>query len=103
MFAVVEIAGKQFKVSKGDILEVPKLKDTKEGDKVKVASILLKSDAGKTEIGTPSVEGAQVDLKILEHGKGDKIIVFKMKPKKRYQKKQGHRQAYTKVEVVGVK
>ena len=103
MFAVVEIAGKQFKVSQGDKIEVPKLKDKKEGDKVKIDKVLLKSDGKKTEVGSPCVSGSSVELKVLEHGKADKIRVFKMKPKKRYQKTQGHRQAYTLVEITNVK
>jgi large subunit ribosomal protein L21 len=102
MFAVVEIAGKQFKVSQGDKIEVPKLKDTKEGDKIKIDKVLLKSDGKKTDIGTPYVSGSSVELAVKEHGKGKKIRVFKMKPKKRYQKTQGHRQAYTLVEILKI-
>jgi large subunit ribosomal protein L21 len=103
MFEIVEIAGKQFKVKKGDVLEVPKLKDSKEGDKVKFDKVLLRSDEGKTEIGTPNVAGAQVELTVQEHGKGAKIRVFKKKAKKRFERTQGHRQPYTKVEVTAVK
>ena len=103
MFAVVEIAGKQFKVSNGDKIEVPKLKDKKEGDKVKIDKVLLRSDGKKTDAGSPYVSGSSVELVVKEHGKGKKIRVFKMKPKKRYQKTQGHRQDYTLVEVMAVK
>lgn len=103
MFVVVEIAGKQFKVSKGDVIEVPKLKDNKEGDKVKIDKVLLKSDGKKTDIGTPYISGSSVELTIKEHGRGEKIRVFKKKPKKRYERTIGHRQSYTKVEVTAVK
>lgn len=103
MFAIVEIAGKQFKVKQGDTLEVPKLKDHKEGDKVKIDEVLLRSDDKKAEIGKPKVSGAQVELLIKEHGKAAKIRVFKKKAKKRYERTQGHRQPYSLVEVVGVK
>lgn len=103
MFAVVEIAGKQFKVSKGDVIEVPKLKDNKEGDKVKIDKVLLKSDGKKTDIGIPYISGSSVELTIKEHGRGEKIRVFKKKPKKRYERTIGHRQSYTKVEVMAVK
>lgn len=102
MFAVVEIAGKQFKVSKGDVIEVPKFKDNKEGDKIKIDKILLKSDDKKTEVGTPYVSGSSVELTVKEHGKSDKIRVFKKKSKKRYEKTQGHRQQFTKIEVTNL-
>lgn len=103
MFEIVEIAGKQFKVKKGDILEVPKLKANKEGDKVKIDQVLLRADEGKAEIGTPVVKGAQVELTVKEHGKAAKIRVFKKKAKKRFERTQGHRQPYSKVEVTAIK
>jgi large subunit ribosomal protein L21 len=103
MFAVIEIAGKQFKVSQGDKIEVPKLKDKKEGDKVKIDKVLLKSDGKKTDIGTPYVAGSSVELIVKGHGKYDKIRVYKKKPKKRYEKTIGHRTQYTIVEVTSVK
>ncbi|MBN2087633.1 50S ribosomal protein L21 [Candidatus Peregrinibacteria bacterium] len=103
MFAIVEIAGKQFKVSAGDKIEVPKLKDNNEGDKVKTEKVLLNSNEGKTNIGAPYVAGASVEFTVLSHGKGDKIRVFKKKSKKRFEKTQGHRQQFTKIEVTAVK
>ncbi|MBU1017403.1 50S ribosomal protein L21 [Patescibacteria group bacterium] len=103
MFAIAEIAGKQHKVQKGDILKVEKLKDSKEGDKVKVDKVLLKSDSGKTDIGTPYVSGSAVELTVKAHGKHDKIKVFKKKPKKRYERTYGHRQHYTEIEITAVK
>lgn len=103
MFAIVEIAGKQFKVSKGDKIEVPKLKDNKEGDKVKTEKVLLNSKDGKTNIGAPYVGGSTVEFTVLEHGKGKKIRVFKKKSKKRYERTQGHRQQFSMIEVTAVK
>ncbi|MFH0838482.1 MAG: 50S ribosomal protein L21 [Patescibacteria group bacterium] len=103
MFAIVEIAGKQFKVKQGDKLEVPRLKNNKEGDKVRIDDVLLRSDDKKADIGTPKVAGAQVELLVKEHGKAAKIRVFKKKAKKRYERTQGHRQPYSLVEVIAVK
>lgn len=103
MFEIVEIAGKQFKVTKGDVLEVPKLKASKEGDKVKIDAVLLRSDENKTDVGTPNVTGAQVELLVKEHGKAAKIRVYKKKAKKRFERTQGHRQPFTTVEVTAVK
>lgn len=103
MFAIVEIAGKQFKVAQGDKLEVPKLKDNKEGDKVKIDQVFLRSDDKITEVGAPVVPNSLVELNVIEHGKAAKIRVFKKKSKKRYERTQGHRQAYTLVEVTSVK
>lgn len=103
MFAIVEIAGKQHKVEKGDVLKVEKLKANEEGDKVKTDQVYLKSDGTKTEIGTPLVKGASVEFTVKEHGKHDKIVVFKKKPKKRMERTQGHRQQYTEIEITAVK
>lgn len=103
MFAIAEITGKQHKIQKGDVLKVEKLKDAKEGEKVKIDKVLLTSEGGKTQIGTPYVAGASVELIVKAHGKHAKIKVFKKKPKKRYEKTQGHRQQYSEVEVVAVK
>ena len=103
MFAIVEIAGKQHKVKKGDVLKVEKLKANKEGDKVKTDQVYLKSDGTKADIGTPLVKGASVEFTVKENGKAKKIIVFKKKPKKRMERKQGHRQQYTEIEITAVK
>lgn len=103
MFVVAEIAGKQHILEKGNILKVEKLKNSNEGDKLKIDKVLLRSDGGKTDIGTPYVSGASVEIAVKEHGKMKKIKVFKKKPKKRYERTQGHRQQYTEVEVLTVK
>jgi large subunit ribosomal protein L21 len=103
MFAIIEIAGRQFKVSHGDKIEVPRLKDKKEGDKVKIDKVFLRADDAKTDIGTPYVAGSSVEIIVKGHGKYDKIRVYKKKPKKRYEKTIGSREAYTVVEVTAIK
>lgn len=103
MFVIAEIAGKQHKIQKGDILKVDKLKDAKEGDKVKINKVLLRSDGKKTDIGIPHVFGSSVELTVKAHGKHPKVRVFKKKPKKRYERTYGHRQHYTEVEVTAIK
>ena len=102
MYAIIEACGKQYKVTKGDIVFFEKL-DTEEGKTVKFSNVVLLSDDGKVEIGTPYVKGATVEGKVVKHGKGKKIVVFKYKAKKNYRRKQGHRQPYTKVEITAIK
>lgn len=96
MYAIVEIAGKQYKVEKDKFLYTDLL-DGKEGAKVEFASVLLLNNGGKTEIGAPFLSGAKVSGKILSHVKDDKVIIFKKKRRKGYRKKNGHRQQLTKV------
>ena len=101
MYSVIEFAGQQFKVQKGDKITVNRV-NHKEGSKFDVESVLLKFDAdGKdVTIGAPLIEGAKVTFKVLEHKLGDKIRVYKMKAKKRYRRNKGHRQSLTVLEVV---
>ncbi len=103
MFAVVALGGKQYKVREKDELEVEKL-DIKEGEALKIKEVLLLSDEEATDmkIGTPFVAGAQVECQVLEHGKGEKVRIFKKNPKKRYQLSQGHRQNYTLIKVLKI-
>jgi large subunit ribosomal protein L21 len=96
MYAVIETGGKQFRVQEGDVFYVEKL-DFNVGELVKIDKVLLVEKDGVVSIGTPVVAGATAVLKVVEHGKGEKIIVFKFKAKKNYRRKQGHRQPYTKV------
>ena len=102
MYAVIEACGKQYKVTKGDVVFFEKL-DAEEGKKVTFDKVVLLSDDGKVEVGAPYVKGIKVEGKVVAHGKGKKIIVFKMKAKKNYRRKQGHRQPYTKVEITAIK
>ena len=102
MYAVIEACGKQYKVTKGDVVFFEKL-DAEEGKKVTFDKVVLLSDDGKVEVGAPYVKGIKVEGKVVAHGKGKKIIVFKYKAKKNYKRKQGHRQPYTKVEITAIK
>ncbi len=102
MYAIIESCGKQYKVAEGDIVFFEKL-DAEEGKKVTFDKVIFVSEEGKVQVGTPYVKGAKVEGKVISHGKGKKIIVFKMKPKKNYRRKQGHRQPYTKVEITTIK
>ena len=102
MYAIIESCGKQYKVTQGDVVFFEKL-DTEAGKKVTFDKVILVSDDKKVEIGNPYVKGVKVEGKVVEHGKGKKIVVFKYKAKKNYRRKQGHRQPYTKVEITGIK
>jgi large subunit ribosomal protein L21 len=102
MFAIVEIAGQQFKVTEGQEIFVHRL-DANEGDNVSFDKIFLTENAGKTNIGSPVVKSAKVDATVLEHVKGDKVIVFKKKRRKGYRVKNGHRQSFTKIKIDSVK
>lgn len=96
MYAIVEIAGKQFKVSQNQQLYTPLL-NVEAGDAITFDNVLLVEDGDNVAVGTPTVAGAKVTGKILDHVRADKIIVFKKKRRKGYKKTQGHRQDYTKV------
>ncbi len=101
MYAIVEIAGQQFKVEKDQQIFVHRL-DTEEGSKVDFDKVLLMDDAGKVNVGAPVIKGAKVTAKVLEHLKGDKVIVFKKKRRKGYKVKNGHRQYLTKLEILKI-
>ena len=102
MFAVVEIAGFQEKVSKGDKLKVPTLDSEVEKSMI-FDKVLMIVDGDSITIGAPHLAGASVEVKVLEHGKGDKIRVVKAHRRKRYRRVKGHRQGFTEVEVVSIK
>ena len=102
MYAIIESCGKQYKVAEGDIVFFEKL-DVEEGKKVTFDSVVLVSDDKKVEVGAPYVKGVKVEGKVVAHGKGKKILVYKYKAKKNYRRTQGHRQPYTKVEITKIK
>lgn len=98
MYAIIETCGKQYKVSEGDVVLFEKL-EVEDGKKVVFDNVVLISDDEKVSVGSPYIKGAKVEGKSIAQVKGKKVIVYKMKPKKNYRRKQGHRQPYTKVEI----
>ena len=102
MYAIIESCGKQYKVAEGDVVFFEKL-DVEEGKKVTFDNVVLVSDDKKVEVGAPYLKGVKVEGKIVSHGKGKKILVYKYKAKKNYRRTQGHRQPYTKVEITKIK
>ncbi len=101
MYAIVEIAGQQFKVAQDQRLFVHRL-DAKEGAKVSFDTVLLLDDGKKVTVGAPAIDGASVEAKVTSHLKGDKVIVFKKKRRKGYRVKNGHRQALTELIIEGI-
>ena len=101
MYAVVTTGGKQYKVSQNDIITVEKL-DAKVGDEIKL-DVMMLVDGDKVTNGNPLVKDAEVVAEVVEHGKEDKVVVFKYKAKKNYRRKQGHRQPFTALKIVSVK
>lgn len=101
MYAIVEIAGQQFKVAKDQKVYVHRLHE-EEGTSVSFDKVLLVGDNGTITIGAPAIEGAEVTAKILGHLQGDKVIVFKKKRRKGFRKKNGHRQTLTEIQIEGI-
>ena len=101
MYAIVEIAGQQFKVEQDQQIFVHRL-EVKEGSKVDFEKVLLIDNSGKVNVGAPVIKGAKVTAKVLDHLKGDKVIVFKKKRRKGYKVKNGHRQYLTKLEILNI-
>ena len=102
MYAIVEIAGQQFKVEKDQQIFVHRL-DAKEGDKVDFDQVLLTDNDGKVSVGAPAIKGAKVSASVVRHLKGDKVIIFKKKRRKGYRKKNGHRQYLTELKIDNIK
>ncbi len=98
MYAIVNIAGQQFKVEKDAPVFVHRL-DAKEGDAVKFDQVLLVGDNGSIKVGAPTLSGASVSGKVISHVKGDRVLIFKKKRRKGYQKMNGHRQSFTKIQI----
>ncbi|HWQ75047.1 MAG TPA: 50S ribosomal protein L21 [Syntrophomonas sp.] len=96
MYAIIETGGKQYKVVEGEMVKVEKL-EAGVGDKITLDQVLMIGDDNGSKIGNPLVEGAKITAAVLEQGRGKKIVVYKYKKRKNQRKKQGHRQAYTKL------
>ncbi len=98
MYAVIVTGGKQYKVTEGEIFSVEKL-DAAAGDTLTLDQVLMVNDGSGVKIGSPLLEGAKVTVQVIEQGRGKKLTIFKYKRRKNERKKQGHRQAYTKLKV----
>lgn len=101
MYAVVDIAGQQFQVEEGAVLRVPRL-NLEEGAKQTFSNVLLVRSDNDTLVGSPHVVGAAVEATVVSHVRGDKIIIFKMKRRKNYRRRNGHRQDYTEIKIDGI-
>ncbi len=101
MYAIVEIAGKQYKVSQDDTLYIPR-QSASTSTTLSFDKVLLVADGENVSVGTPTVEGASVDATVLDHVKADKVLVFKKKRRKGYKVKRGHRQPYTQIKVTAL-
>lgn len=101
MYAIVEIAGQQFKVEEGKKIFVHRM-DAAEGDNVEFEKVLLLDNDGAVTVGEPVIENTVVEGKVLAHARGDKVIIFKKKRRKGYQKRSGHRQDFTQVEILTI-
>ena len=100
MYAIIQTGGKQYKVEAGDEILVEKLEADVDAE-VEFDKLLVSDDAG-VKVGKPVLDGVKVKGKVVEHGKGKKVVVFKYKPKKNIRTKRGHRQPYTKVEILSI-
>ncbi len=102
VYAVIKTGGKQYKIREGDFLRVEKL-DAQVGDTVDFEEILLVNDGnGNMQIGNPVVANAKVSARVLEQGRGKKIVIYKYKRRKKYRRKQGHRQPFTRVQITKI-
>jgi len=101
MYAIVDVAGKQFKVAKDQYIYAPKM-EGEAGSNVSFDKVLLLDNQGSVEVGAPTVKGVKVSGKILEHVKGNKVIIFKKKRRKGYAVKNGHRQQFTKIQIESI-
>jgi large subunit ribosomal protein L21 len=102
MYAIVDIAGKQYKVSEGAKLKVASL-DKNTGENVSFEKVLLTDNGKSVKVGTPTLKGVNINATILEHGRERKILIYKKKRRKGYQRKNGHRQGYTLIEITKIK
>lgn len=100
-YAIIETGGKQYRVKEGDRITVERLA-TEAGQEVNIDRVLMLGGGGSTRIGTPVVDGASVTARVDEHMRGEKLVIFKFKPKKRYRRRTGHRQELTKLTITGI-
>ena len=101
MYAIFKAQGKQFRAVEDAVLRIPSL-EAEPGDTVTFGDVLLAEQGGDVHVGAPCVAGASVAAEVVSHGRGDKIIVYKMKRRKGYRRKQGHRQGYTEIRILGI-
>jgi len=101
MYAIIKTGGKQYRVTAGEKLKVEKLRGDV-GSELLIDQVLLVGAGADIKVGTPLVAGASVKAKVLAHGLGDKLKIFKMRRRKHYEKNQGHRQGYTEIEITGI-
>ena len=101
MHAVIQTGGKQYRVAQGDKLRVERLQAA-EGEQVDIDEVLLVSDGDDVKVGTPQIDGAKVQARVVGHGRGRKIEVIKFRRRKHHQKRTGHRQDYTELEITGI-
>jgi large subunit ribosomal protein L21 len=101
MYAVVKTGGKQYRVSAGEKLRIEQI-PAEVGQEIVLDQVLAVADGDDVRMGTPLLAGAKVSAKVLAHGRGDKVHIFKMRRRKHYRKSQGHRQNYTEIQILGI-
>lgn len=101
MYAVITTGGKQYRVTSGEKLKIEQI-TADVGSEIVLDQVLMVADGEKVTLGTPLLNGASVKAKIVSHGRGDKVHIFKMRRRKHYRKSQGHRQNYTEIEILGI-
>jgi large subunit ribosomal protein L21 len=102
MYAVIQVAGFQYRVEKGQVVRVP-LMEAEEGASLTLGDVLLVQDGSAVTVGRPKVEGAEVAAKVLRHGRTPKLVAGKFKRRRKYRRRWGHRQAYTEIEISDIK
>lgn len=101
MYAVIKAGGKQYRVASGEKLRIEQLV-AEVGSEIVLDQVLMVADGDNVTLGTPVLSGASVKAKVIGHGRGDKVRIFKMRRRKHYRKSQGHRQNYTEIEILGI-
>jgi large subunit ribosomal protein L21 len=101
MYAVIKAGGKQYRVAAGEKIKVEQI-PAEVGAEITLDQVLMVGEGESVKIGTPLISGAKVTAKVLSHGRGDKVLIFKMRRRKHYQKHQGHRQNFTEIEISGI-